>query len=63
MLKQILVKKGKAWKNKLEVLELVPESEFLDHRKTVTDKFSAILNFLNMEMPKRAFRFQTVKKI
>ena len=62
-MKRILVKKGKAWKNKLEVLELVPESEFLDHRKTVKDKFSAILNFLNMETPKRAFRFQTVKKI
>ena len=41
----------------------MPETEFLDRRKTVTDNIVTILNILNMETLKRAIRFQTVKKI
>ena len=41
----------------------MPESEFLGHRKKMIDNIVNNFEYFKHETIKRAFRFQTVKKI
>ena len=55
--------KRKSMEKEIRGSRLVPESEFLDRRKTVTDTIVSNFEYFKMEKLKRAFEFQTIKKI